>query len=445
MTSRLNGRRLAATAAVVASMVVALGACSTGGGGDDSGGEITIFNRWSDPNSQEAARILLEGFTAETGIEVNNAVQPNSGSTYQPAVRSALSSSNAPTMATNIAGPELYEFAESGTIADITDFYEEVIAPRASAGATAGLTFEDRIYAISGDTSIGNLVWFNPDYLAEYDIDPADIATFEDWIEAMEHIKAEGGTPITLGAKDQWPGGHYLNHVVQRAIGSDAAQALYDRSVLPGAGDSPKWTDPEVVAGLQAFVDMKPLFQDGFLGEAADTAGSIFLGGESGFYAMGSWFLNSIISSQPGFEPGVMLFPPFEDGAGDGSELTIANSAIMVSADADLEDAQAFLEYYTRPEVAAEFGAAVGAFMPYELADGVGDVDPIIEKQWDTLQGFNAAASDSALFNDQGIDVNVYQQFIWQGSVGLMNGDVTPEQLAQQLEDATVAAQQANG
>jgi hypothetical protein len=83
--------------------------------------------------------------------------------------------------------------------------------------------------------------------------------------------------------------------------------------------------------------------------------------------------------------------------------------------------------------------------MPYQLADGVGDVDPLIKSQWDTILGFNADASDSALFNDQGIDVNIYQAYIWQGSVGLMNGDVTAEELAQQLEDATAEAQAKNG
>lgn len=445
-TRRETTTRLAAGVGIAAALTLALGACAqSGDGGTDGGGEITIFNRWSDPNSQAAAQELLDGFTAETGITVKNAVQPNSGSTYQPAVRSALSSSNPPTLATNIAGPELYEFAESGTIADISDFYAEVIAPRASAGATAGLTYEGRNYAISGDTSIGNLVWYNPDYLAEYDIDVADIATFEDWTAAMQKIKDAGGTPIVIGAKDQWPGGHYLNDLVQRAIGSDAAQQLYDRSVVAGQPDSPKWTDPAVVGALEDYVSMKPLFQDGFLGEAAATADSLFLGGDVGFYKMGSWFLNTIISTDPGFEPGVMLFPPLADGAGDGSELTIANSAMMVSADADLEDAEAFMEYYTRPEVAAKFGAAVGAIMPYKLADGVGEVDPLIQSQWDRIQELNAAASDSALFNDQGIDVNIYQKYIWQGSVGLMNGDVTAEQLAQQLEDATAEAQQANG
>lgn len=428
-------------------LIVALGACSSGGGDgeSDSVQEITIFNRWSDPNSQAAAKELLDGFTEETGIKVNNAVQPNSGSTYQPAVRAALSSSNPPTLATNIAGPELYQFADSGTIADITDFYQDVIAPRASAGATAGLMFEDRNYAISGDTSIGNLVWYNPDYLAKFDIDPADIETFEDWIAAMQELKDAGGTPIVIGAKDQWPGGHYLNDLVQRAIGSDAAQQLYDRSVLAGQPDSPKWTDPEVVGALESYVSMHDLFQDGFLGEAAATADSLFLGGEVGFYKMGSWFLNTIISTPPDFEPGVMLFPPFTDGAGDGSELTIANSAMMVSADADTDAAEAFMEYYTRPDVAAKFGAAVGAIMPYKLdSDGV-EVNPIIQPQWDRIQQLNADATDSALFNDQGIDVNIYQQYIWQGSVGLMNGDVTPQQLAQQLEDATAAAQEANG
>ncbi|QJU55241.1 extracellular solute-binding protein [Herbiconiux sp. KACC 21604] len=447
MTSSRPTRRSLARlglAALAAVSIAATAGCAGSGDGDSSAKEISIINRWSDPIGKAAAEEMFEAFTAETGITVKNNSQPSSGDTYQPAVRSALSSSNAPSLAVDNAGPNTAEYAKSGAVRDITDFFDETLADRSSAGATSGEMYDGKLYGISAGAVVGNLIWYNPDYLAEFGIDAADITTYEEWMQAMETIKKAGGTPIVLGAKDQWPGGHYLNDFVQRALGSEQTTALYERTVNPDAPDSPKWTDPAVVGAFQDYVDMKPLFQDGFLGEAQATADSLFLSGDVGFYEMGSWYLTAIQNAKPDFEPGVMLFPALEDGAGSGDEVTLGNDSLMVSADADPEAAEAFLEFFTRPDVAAKFGAATSKIMPYEIDESLSTVDDIIAPQWEAINGF-ATGGEAALFNDQAIDVNIYQTYIWQGSVGLMSGDVTPEELASQLEQATVDAQKANG
>ncbi|WP_382303565.1 ABC transporter substrate-binding protein [Herbiconiux sp. UC225_62] len=439
--------RTAAAALTIGAVGIALVGCSSGGGSGDGAKEISIINRWSDPIGKAAAEEMFDAFTAETGITVKNNSQPSSGDTYQPAVRSALSSSNAPSLAVDNAGPDTFEFAKSGAILDITDFFNSTLADRSTAGATSGEEYDGKIYGISAGAVVGNLIWYNPDYLAEYGVDASTITTYEEWIAAMQKIKDAGGTPIVLGAKDQWPGGHYLNDFVQRALGSEKTTALYDRTVKAGQPDSPKWTDPEVVQAFQDYVDMKPLFQDGFLGEAQATADSLFLGGDVGFYEMGSWFLTAIQNANPDFKPGVMLFPALEDGEGSGTEVTLGNDSLMVSADADPEAAQAFLEFFTRPDVAAKFGAATSKIMPYKIDTSLSTVPDVIAPQWDAINAFASDAGDggAALFNDQAIDVNIYQKYIWQGSVGLMSGEITPKELAEQLEQATVDAQKANG
>jgi ABC-type glycerol-3-phosphate transport system substrate-binding protein len=448
-TQRREGRRvrrrlttLLATAAVVG---IALAGCSSSGSGGS--GSISVMNRWSDPVGKAAAQHLFDGFTKATGIKVQNQVQPNSGSTYQPAVRTALSSSNPPSLASDISGPEVYNFAKSGVIQDITSFYDKTIKPRALGGAITGNTYKDKVYGISTGYNVGNLIWFNPVYLKKYGIQASSIHTFEDMLAAMKKIKSAGGNAAVIGAKDQWPGGHYLNDLVQRALGSAATQQLYDRSVSAGQPDTPKWTDPEVVNALQSYVDMKPYFQDGFLGESQATADALFLKGDVGFYEMGSWFLNTIQAQQPSFTPGVMLFPPFKDGKGKGTDITIANSVLMVSKKADTASVEKFLEYFSRPEVASRYQKESLSFMPYKTNSSALDVDKSIKTQWNTISGFvkDTGSAGSALYNDQGIDVNIYTKYIWQGSVGLMSGDITPQQLAEQLESATEAAQKANG
>ena len=432
-------------AAALTGAALVLTACGGGGAAPGASTSITVLNRWSDPAQRAAADQMFADFTAETGITVNNAAQPSSGSTYQPAVRSAFSSSNPPALATDISGPELFTFAQGDVLSDITDFYDKSIKPRATAGATSGTMLDGKVYGISAGLSVGNLIWYNPDYLRKYGVDPSTLGSFTAWTAAMQKIKAAGGTPIVIGAKDQWPGGHYLNDLVQRALGSEQATALYNRTVLPGQPDSPKWTDPGVVDALRSYVAMKPLFQDGFLGEAQATADDTFLDGKAGFYEMGSWFLTTMATKKPAFTPGVMLFPALDGGRGSQAEVTVANDVLMVSKDADPVATQKFLEYFTRPTTAAKLGAGLTKLMPYRT-EGPGTVDPTIAAQFEKVKGFVdvAGPQGAALYNDQGIDLNIYTKYIWQGSVGLMSGDITPEQLAQQLEDATAAAQSKN-
>jgi ABC-type glycerol-3-phosphate transport system substrate-binding protein len=353
-----------------------LSACGDSAG-SGSAGTLDFMNRWSDPTSQAAANKLFTEFKTATGVSVNNQVQPSNGSTYQPAVRNAFSSSRPPDLATDISGPEVYNLARAGALMDLTAFYNATIKPRGKAGATAGAELDGKVWGISDGVNVGNCVWYNAALLAKYHVDPASLTSMGAWIDAMTQIKRSGGTPLVIEAKDQWPGGHYLNDLVQRRIGSKQATALYNRTVLPHQPDTPKWTDPQVVAAFRDYLKFKPLFQDGFLGEA-----------------------------------------------------------------------QATTEYFTRPETLTMWSGAAFTSEPYTFDAAGVQVDAKLKGLFTSVNGFiaQAGADGAALFNDQAVDVNVYTKYIWQGSVGLMSGDVSPEQLAKQLEDATVqAAQKLNG
>lgn len=439
---------LAATAGLFAAGSPLLTACGSNDSGGSKAAALKLMNRWSDPTSQKAANDLFAQFKKASGTTITNQVQPSSGSTYQPAVRTAFSSSTPPDLATDISGPEIFNLAKAGVLMDLTDFYNSTIKSRAKAGATAGSTLDGKVWGLSDGANVGNCVWYNPDYLAKYQVDPASIKTLSDWLAAMQHIKQAGGTPIAIGAKDQWPGGHYLNDLVQRRLGSAKATELYNRTVLAKQPDTVKWTDDQVVSAFADYLKFKPMFQDGFLGEAAATTDSQFLTGKVGFYEMGSWLLSTMRQSPPKFTPGVMLFPAVDGGNGKGNEVTLGNDTIIVSKKANPDAVHAFFDFFTKPETLATWSGSMFVSPPYTFdATAVKVPDEKLRALFATINGFNADAGPegAALFNDQAVDVNIYTRFIWQGSVGLMSGQVAPEKLAQQLEDATVQAQQKLG
>jgi len=449
--NKVRGKKAKIAAALGLSVAVVLSGCATPAdepaanetaATEEVATEISIMNRWSDPITLAVVEELFAAFTAETGIAIKNESLPVEGDTYATAVRAGLSSSTPPDIVVNIAGPSVAAFAEGGVLKDLTEFYSSELAARSSDGAIAGMKFEDKIYAISAGSAVGNLVYVNPEYLAQYGVDAAAVTTFEEWTAAMKKVKDAGGTPIVAGIKDQWPSGHYLNDVVQRALGSEAASTMYSRTVAAGAPDSPKWTDAAVVDAFEAYKSLTPLLQEGFAGESSDVAASIFTSGNAGYFKMGSWFLSTIVQTEPAFTPDVMLFPPFEDGAGDGSEVTLSNIAMMVSKDANWKAVQIFLEFFTRPDVAAKYGAGTSQVMPYKITSSLSVVEPIIKEQWDKISGFAANASAAALFNDQSLDVNFYQKHIWQGSVGMMTGQLSIADLTKNLEEDTAKLQE---
>lgn len=423
-------------------LLAGCGLASSGGG---SGGGVTLdfMNRWSDPTSVAVANKMFVGFKKATGITVKNQTEPNSGSTYQPAVRTAFSSSSPPDLATDISGPEVYNLAQAGVLMDLTDFYNKTIKPRAKAGAISGSELNGKIWGISDGASVGNCIWYNPELLDRYHVSPDDVTTLPAWLEAMARIKKAGGTPIIIGAKDQWPGGHYLNDLVQRRLGSAAASKLYNRTVLPHQPATPKWTDPQVVAAFADYLKFKPLFEDGFLGEAQATTDSLFLQGKACFYEMGSWILAEMQSSPPSFAPGVMLFPAVPGGQGGTREVTLSNDTTIASAKADRAAVEKWLTYFTSPANLASFAGGNLTSEPYRFSSSQVHVASRLTTLFDDVNGFiaDAGPGGAALYNDQAINVNIYTKYIWQGSVGLMSGAVTPEQLAQQLETATEAVQ----
>ncbi len=70
-------------------------------------------------------------------------------------------------------------------------------------------------------------------------------------------MRAAGKTPMAVGNKEGWEGGHLLSMALSSAVGSDGMQALV-------SGEKP-WTSPEVVSALSLWQDFN---EKGYLPES---------------------------------------------------------------------------------------------------------------------------------------------------------------------------------
>jgi raffinose/stachyose/melibiose transport system substrate-binding protein len=407
---------------------------------------LTWFNRFTG-DAVPVLNTLLAKFTQETGIKVTNATQPNSGSTYQPAVRTAFAGSTPPDIADDIAGPEVYDIARAGVIRDITDFCNTpTVQSRLLAGATVGAVLDGKVWGLSVGVNVGNILWYNPGYLSKYGVDGTKIHTWSQFVAACKAIKQGGGTAIILGAKDLWPGGHWLTDLVQRTLGDSAANVLYERTVVPGSPATPKWTDPAVVKAFQSLVDLAPYFQEGFAGESSGTADALFWQGTGGFYEDGSWDIGSIKQLNPSFKPGLMLFPTIEGYPGVQQQVTLSNEVMLTSVKAPWDAVQKFYLFWTRPDTVRAMVVGTAGWLPYKY-DTKNLTFPANQRAiFAQVSGFlnNAGPNGAILFNDEAVDVNMYTKYIWQGSVGLLSGAVTPIKLLSQFEAATEAFQKSH-
>jgi ABC-type glycerol-3-phosphate transport system substrate-binding protein len=71
-------------------------------------------------------------------------------------------------LATDITGAEEYNLVNAGVLRDLTAFYNAHIKQIATPGAIVGSVLNGKVWGFSVGVYIGNLLWYNPDYLKKY-------------------------------------------------------------------------------------------------------------------------------------------------------------------------------------------------------------------------------------------------------------------------------------
>ncbi len=120
--------------------------------------------------------------------------------------------------------------------------------------AKEAVTVDGKVYGIPGEAETIGL-YYNKDIFSELGLDePQTLAGLD---AAGQALRAAGKTPMAVGNKEGWEGGHLLSMALSSAVGSDGMQALV-------SGEKP-WTSPEVVSALSLWQDFN---EKGYLPES---------------------------------------------------------------------------------------------------------------------------------------------------------------------------------
>jgi glucose/mannose transport system substrate-binding protein len=211
------------------------GAGSTGSGGQDGGSaSLEVFSWWTSGSESEALRVLQDAFTAaDKDVTFKNAaVSGGGGSNARTVLATRLQGGDPPDSWQLHPDQDLMSAVEDGTVADLTDLYQQNgWEAKLPAAVTAMLQKDGKFYAVPVNAHRANVLWTNPELLKQAGVTLTEGSTVAEFVAALPKLKAAGAAPVCLGAKDPFAPAQLLEAVILANVGADGWKQLMTGAV----------------------------------------------------------------------------------------------------------------------------------------------------------------------------------------------------------------------
>jgi raffinose/stachyose/melibiose transport system substrate-binding protein len=425
---------------VAVALALLASACSR-----EESGDKTVVNVWSEfsaaPQSTAFNTIVDEFNRANPDMLVRHTAFENTP--YETTLKTALAGGNPPDLVEMDGGANAFVYARAGLLADISD----VVAPiedRITPDAAPMYRYRGKAYGIPWQLVIGNMLWYNPEMLAKEGIDPATLKTWDGMLAASQRFKAKGIAPIAFGNREGWPGNHMFTHLSRRLLTRDQYLAIAQRTMDPAIESELGWNDPTPVRAWSMYRDLvdRKFLTAGYLADDTPTAGGLFLSGKAPLYFMGSWFLGQYEAAKTDTPIDVMMFPVVDDAPGQQGDLVTNSLVFSLTAKAKQPAAaKRFLIFLTSEKAQRIWAEGVQGLVPYQYDTSKWVLDGKLRK----IAALYAAAPSSAPFLDLIEDRSCNVPGIWDGSIAVMTGQLTPQAAGDMHERCVVLLEKSNG
>lgn len=250
--------------------------------------------------------------------------------------------------------------------------------------------------------------------------------TRDEFFAAIETIKDDSDyTPLALGTNDQWE----ANQIVFTNIGPNYWQGEEGRMALL-SGDA-KFTDGEFVDVWKEMASWGDYMGRGYEAQTYGDSQNLFALGRAAIYPTGSWDIG-YFNNQAIFEFGAFK-PPVEDQGdtcyiSDHTDMGIGINPASENADA----ARTFLDWVASADFADLFTNEVTGF--FSLSNHQVDVqDPVAAEMISWRNDCESTIRLNAQVMNRGTP-NMEQE-LWVVSSQVLNGTMTPEAAAEQIQD----------
>jgi len=321
------------------------------------------------------------------------------------------------------AGSALAAVVASGEVLDLTPAYEEygwnekipqVFIDR--------VTIDGKIYAVPINVETVGL-FYNMDMFEELGLSVPK--TFDEYLDVLQKIKDAGYYGYAIGLAGGWPAAFMASAFCYGSAGSEYKEVL--------SGNKP-WTECDrCLDGLKAYYG---IVEAGYtnpdvLGIDQDQANDLFFQGKTAMTLSGPWTINAIWDAEPDFEVGFFYMPPVDPNTdirtfgGEGG--TMIASKHSAYPEAVLE----FMEWFFSEDTAVKVLREAGAIMPipFTVPD---DIDPLLAQVTrETLANIDKVGFWPVTY----LAPDVFRQMN-QFIQGMMGGELTPEQVLEEMQNA---------
>lgn len=231
-------------------------------------------------------------------------------------------------------------------------------------------------------------------------------------------------TPLFVPAREGWVLSGYVDCIGATHLGDQNAGLLI-------AGEQ-RFTDEPFVSLLQRIKDMQPCFQEGYMGNSTEDMDAAFQTGRAAMILYGGWAANTYLEQAPDLEFDFFLAPPDEAG-GERASYVFVDGGYAVNAASEVQDAALELVKYsatvdfgqTFAEITGEMSSIPGVEAPedsYHLQRQLEYSELAIQNLYRIRSPFDQG--------DPGISTLLHPLM-----QGLLSDQVTPEEVAQQLDE----------
>lgn len=249
--------------------------------------------------------------------------------------------------------------------------------------------------------------------------------TETEFFATLEAIKKDGTyVPIAMGTSDQWEaatmgfqniGPNYWDGEVGR------------KALLDGSG---KLSDPAYVKTLESLGKWAPYMGKGYKAQKYSDSQNLFTLGRAAIYPAGSWDITTF-NNQAEFAMGAFP-PPVPEGSdkcviSDHTDIALGINA----ASKNVEDAKVFVNWVASAEFADIYSNALPGFFSLSNTQ-VSLTDPLAQEFVDWRNSCESSIRNSYQILSRGTP-NLENE-IWRVSVQVLNGKMTPEDGAKELQ-----------
>jgi glucose/mannose transport system substrate-binding protein len=243
--------------------------------------QVEVFSWWTGGGEAAGLNAMIKVFdTSYPEIEfVNAAVAGGAGTNARAVLSTRLQAGNAPDSWQGHAGQELIgTYVKAGQIEPLNDLYQKNGWLDVMPKTLIPLISQDgNIYSVPVNIHRANMLWYNPKILEKYNIKVP--ATLDEWFQAMDTLKANGMTPLSMG--EQWTAMHLMETIFLSTLGSTQYNHLWAGTL--------GWDSPEVKQAIENYKKVLTYVNSDSTSLTWQDASQLVVNGDVAFNVMGDW------------------------------------------------------------------------------------------------------------------------------------------------------------